>query len=240
MIVVLENVWAHKNNVFIICSLFLIFSSCWSKFQQDEKIFYCISRGNNQLEVIGYRMDYVKPISTERREVTTFISCSVYGDDEQKSYFSYFSRKKQLVVTKDSVFLGFQEKSPLMTTRTSAPIIFSDPEFPSYFQYIRDTVIFVAGDKYTAHYFLTKPFCFSEDTLFVEDKVSEYFCDQEFKLIYSECPISPISKVYDDDDDSVTDIIIYSRINEHQIPPKIVKELTRLSKRQRYSDSPLL
>ena len=228
-------IWAVKlTRSIILCLLATTIFSCEKHSSREKMVFYSIVRDFPDSMVINYQMDQIKELSHEKREIRTYVFNNLSGMKE-KGYASLF-RIKELIVTQDSVYVGFSEKDALMTKATNTPIVYASPEYPSFFQFIKDTVIHVANKEYNAHYFITKAFYYDNDTLFLGNKSYDYFCDSDFQLIYTRSPRSPISCLFEDADGECLDVVISTRIDESMVPKRIARALRRKGRMLHKSD----
>ena len=186
----------------------------------------------------GFMMDYIKIDSPEKRRIITYLFRESSDNEGIRPHSIDFLQFKEEVITNDSVIVGYSDGKPEMTTTTDQPIIYSSPVNPSFFQYDRDSVINLDGKNYFVHHFITKSFYFKNDTLFVGAQSYDYFCDSDFLLVYTSVPYPIISFDYGDGIPNREDVVHITRMDEHLIPPKIVKELKKRGKKDDKMGSP--
>lgn len=216
--------------------LLLILCSCSKKdYSKDYFLFFSIQRRDEKVVITDYRMDQIRQYSSQEQEIRSFTSSY---SKKKKKYLTYVSNVQRIVFTKDSLFKGcINDKTPLLTTKTIKPIICGDPIKPSFFQYVKDTSLFLLGKNIRTHLFITKPFYYSNDTLFVGEKTFPYYCDETFHPVYVHAPFQPIIYETDNkDSDNLNTEIIISRIDKNSVPPKIAKDLLRLCKKNNNTD----
>lgn len=132
--------------------LLLILSSCSKKdYSKDYFLFFSIQRRDEKVVITDYRMDQIRQYSSQEQEIRSFTSSY---SKKKKKYLTYVSNVQRIVFTKDSLFKGcINDKKPLLTTKTIKPIICGDPIKPSFFQYVKDTSLFLLGKNIRTHLF---------------------------------------------------------------------------------------